>query len=123
MGGIGSGARRSTRIGNVEGMLAIDIRALRRLGVLQSGECVIDTVHWSKRGLNAATARLRADLSDIERGGTVTITGAMPDGAIKQDIAIDAVPSTFGGHPFYFVCPITAERCAEADVAAREVFG
>lgn len=29
MGGIGSGARRSTHIGNVEEMLALDIRTLR----------------------------------------------------------------------------------------------
>ena len=111
MGGIGSGARRSTRLGNVEDMLGVDIRALRRLGVLQPGECVIDTVNWSIRGLQVARARLRADLSDIERGGTVTITGAMPDGAMKQHIAIDAAPAAFGGHRCYFVCPITAERC------------
>ena len=111
MGGIGSGARRSTRVGNVEDMLAIDIRTLRRLGVLQPGECIIDTVHWSKRGLEVACARLRADLSEIEHGGTVTITGAMPDGPIKQLIAIYALPSAYGGHRCYFVCPITAERC------------
>src|SRR3546814_8518225 len=47
MGGIGSGARRSTHIGNVEQMLALDIRALRRLSVVRPGECTCDTVHWS----------------------------------------------------------------------------
>ena len=111
MGGIGSGARRSTRVGNVEEMLALDIRVLRRLGALRPGECVIDAVQWSKRGLGTASARLRADLSDIERGGTVTITGMMPDGAIKQHIAIEAMPSAFGGHRCYLVCPVTADRC------------
>jgi hypothetical protein len=111
MGGIGSGARRSTHIGNVDGMLALDIRALRRLGVVRTGECNIDTLHWSIDGLSAASARLRIDLSDLERGGVMTITGNMPDGAIKQHVAIEMVPSPFAGHRCYFICPITARRC------------
>ena len=78
MGGIGSGARRSTHIGNVEDALALDLRALRRLGVVRGGECVCDTARWSIDGLSASSARLRVDLSDIERGGVMTITGDMP---------------------------------------------
>ena len=111
MGGIGSGARRSTQVRNVEDTMALDIRVLRRLGALRSGECIIDDVYWSKGGLRTASARLRVDLSDIDYGGTVTITGRMPDGAINQRIAVDALPSAFGGHRWYFVCPVTAERC------------
>jgi hypothetical protein len=111
MGGIGSGARRSTHIGNVEDALALDIRILRRLGALRVGECVCDTVRWSIGGLSAPSARLRVDLSDIERGGTITITGDMPHGAIKQAIAIVAVPSSLGGRRCYFICPETARRC------------
>lgn len=111
MGGMGSGARRSTRLADVEDMLALDIRKLRRLGVMRVGECIIDTVHWSKRGLSTASVRLRTDLSVIERGGVMTITGAMPSGTIKQHVAIELVPSAYGGHRCYFVCPITADRC------------
>ncbi len=66
MGGMGSGAQRSKNVGNVEDAIALDIRVLRRLGVVRPGECVIDDVHWSKRGLRTACARLRVDLSDIE---------------------------------------------------------
>ena len=111
MGGIGSGARRSTHIGNVEDMLALDIRVLRRLGVVQAGECVCDTVRWSIGGLSAFCVRLRIDLSDIERGGTMTIIGDMPDGPIRQHIAIEGVPSSLGGWRCYFLCPITVRRC------------
>lgn len=111
MGGIGSGARRSTNIGNVEDALTLDIRALRRLGVVRAGECVCDTVRWSIGGLSAPNARLRVDLSDIERGGTMTITGDMPDGTIKQRVAIEGVPSSLGGWRCYFICPVTARRC------------
>lgn len=111
MGGIGSGARRSTHVGNIEEMLALDIRVLRRQGVVRPGECICDTVRWSISGLSASSARLRVDLSDIERGGVMAIMGEMPDGAIKQHIAIDMVPSPFGGHRSYFICPVTARRC------------
>lgn len=111
MGGIGSGARRSTHIGNVEEMLALDIRALRRLGVIAPGECIIDTVHWSIGGLRTASARLRIDLSDVERGGVMTIIGGMADDATKQDVAIEMMPSPFGGHRCYFICPLIARRC------------
>lgn len=111
MGGIGSGARRSTHIGNVEDMLALDIRVLRRLGVVRAGECTCDTVHWTTGGLSTSRARLRVDLSDIERGGIMVIVGGMPDGAIKQHVAIEMVPSPFGGHRCYFICPFTARRC------------
>lgn len=111
MGWTGSGAQRSTQVGNVEDAVALDIRVLRRLGVVRAGECICDTVRWSSAGLNARSARLRVDLDDIERGGTMNITGDMPDGAICQQIAIEAVPSRFGGWRCYFVCPITAKRC------------
>lgn len=111
MGGIGSGARRSTHIGNVEESLALDIRVLRRLGVVRPGECTCDTVHWSIGGLSASSVRLRVDLSDIERGGVMAITGNVPDGAIKQRVAIETVPSPFGGHRCYFICPMSGHRC------------
>lgn len=111
MGGIGSGARRTTHIGNVEDTLALDIRALRRLGVVRHGECICETVQWSISDLNASSAHLRTDLSDIERGGVMTIAMHTPDGTIKQDLAIEMIPTPFGGHRCFFVCPITTQRC------------
>lgn len=111
MGGIGSGAQRSTHIGNVEDMLALDIRVLRRLGIVRPGECIIDTVHWAIGGLSTSCVRLRIDLSDIERDGGMTVTGEMSDGAIKQNVAIEMVPSPFGGYRCYFICPIIGVRC------------
>lgn len=122
MGGIGSGARPTTRIGNVEEMLALDIRILRRLGVVRAGECTCDTVRWSIGGLSAASARLRIDLSDIVRGGVMAITGEMPHGAVKQHVAVEMVPSPFGGHRCYFICPFNSRRC-EVLYYARGRFG
>lgn len=122
MGGIGSGARRSTHIGNVEQMLALDIRKLRRQGVVRAGEYNCDTVHWSIGGLSASSARLRIDLSDIERGGVMEVTGDMRDGSIKQHVAIEMVQSPFGGYRCYFICPISGHRC-EVIYYARGRFG
>lgn len=111
MGGIGSGTRRSTHIGNVEQMLALDIRILRRLGVVRPGVCICDTVHWLIGGLSASSARLRVDLSDIERGGVMAISADLPDGTTKQKVAIEMMPSAVGGHRCFFICPFTGQRC------------
>lgn len=124
MGGIGSGAKRRSRVGDVEGVLALDIRAMRRVGALQPGECIIDTVCWSLHGSRGASARLRSDLSAVERGGVITITGRMPDGPICQQVAIEPVPAGFGGWRCYFICPVSADRCevlyyAEGRFASR----
>jgi hypothetical protein len=111
MGGFGSGAERSTHIGNVEDTVAIDIRILRRLGVIAPGECVIDTICWSNGGCDAPSARLRSDLSGGERGGTMQIDFTSSGTTIKQHVAIDAVPSGFGGWRYYLICPIVGQRC------------
>lgn len=111
MGGIGSGARRTTNIGNVEDTLALDIRALRRLGALRHGECVITPVRWAQHALIAPSGRLRIDLSEPEDGGTMMVTAMMPGGQVDQRIAIELVPAPLGGHRCYFICPITGDRC------------
>ena len=111
MGGLGSGAQRSTHIGNVEDMIAIDIRALRRLGFIRPGECVIDRVRWANGGLGAPSARLRIDLCHVERGGVMLIEYSDTISTIKQSIAVNAVLSGLGGWRCYFICPVTGRRC------------
>ncbi|GLV30096.1 hypothetical protein TomTYG75_26120 [Sphingobium sp. TomTYG75] len=124
MGGIGSGARRSTHIGDIEDALALDIRILRRLGVARPGECVIDTICWSTGDPERPTARLRIDLSDGAYC-TMAITADMLDDAITQRIMIDAVPSGFDGIRHYFLCPVMGHRCevlyyADGQFASRQ---
>ncbi|MBX3564841.1 MAG: hypothetical protein KF730_09720 [Sphingomonas sp.] len=124
MGGLGSGSERSINVGNVEDALALDIRALRRLGIARPGECVCDTVRWSNGGLNAPSARLRVDLGDVERGGGMRIVSNLIDGPGMQHVAIEALPTSWGGWRFYLICPITARRCevlyyAEGRFASR----
>lgn len=111
MGGLGSGSERSINVGNVEDALALDIRELRRLGVARPSECVCDTVRWSNGGLNAPSARLRVDLSDVQRGGVMRIVSNIIDGIGVQHVAIEVVPTSWGGCRCYFICPVMARRC------------
>jgi hypothetical protein len=111
MGGIGSGARRTTSVGNVEDTLAIDIRALRRLGALRHGECVITPVSWAKHALSVPSGRLRVDLSEPEDGSTMTVAAMMPGGQVDQRIEIELATAPLGGHRCYFICPVTGDRC------------
>jgi hypothetical protein len=98
-------------VGNVEDTLALDIRALRRLGALRHGECVITPVRWSNRVLSEPSARLRVDLSQPKAGGTMIVTAEMPGGEVKQCVGIEAMPAPLGGHRCYFICPVTGDRC------------
>lgn len=110
MGGLGSGARRSTHIADVENMQALDIRALRRLGVARPGECVIDTICWSTGDYERPAARLRIDLSD-PACCTIIISASMIDHVVTQRIHVEAVPSGFGGIRYYLLCPRSGRRC------------
>lgn len=110
MGGINSGRRATTHEGKVEHALSVDVRALRRLGLVRAGECMIDTLHWSNGGLRAAEGRVRIDLSDID-AATVAITARTPHGTLSQRVAIEGIPCRFGGHRFYYLCPDTGRRC------------
>lgn len=105
MGGTGSGAYRSTNVANVEDVLALDVRVLRRLGALVIGECVITNLSWSRRGLSALEARLRADMRSLS--GVIALRGS----SISQHVDVDTRAAGFGGRRYYFVCPITSNRC------------
>lgn len=127
MGGINSGRRPTSHLGTVEHTLFIDMRVLRRLGLVRAGECMIDTLRWSKGGLRIAEGRVRVDLSDTDCEN-VAITAQTPHGTIKQRIAIEAIPCRFGGHRFYFLCPDTGCRCevlylARGRFASRQAHG
>ncbi len=109
MGGIGSGRRSTTHEGVVEDAPALSMRDLRRLGLVKSGECVIDTVRWSQRGLTVTEARVRVDLSNPE-AGTITLT-VVGQSRVAQTITVEGVPCRYGGHRFYFTCPEQGRRC------------
>lgn len=110
MGGVNSGRRPTRHLGIVEQALALDIRALRRLGLVRSGECTIDTIFWSNGGSSALEARVRADLSDVD-SATLVVTTQASCGVTEQRISVKGKPCRYGGRRFYFLCPDLGHRC------------
>ena len=108
MGRINSGRRRSVHRGAVEQFPVIDLRVLKRAGLLKPGECTYDTLHWRNQDLEALEVRIFVDLSDegdasIRMAGDVTL----------QRAAIECVACPFGGYRCYFLCPLSGTRCEQ----------
>lgn len=105
MGGINSGRKRSVHRGAVEQFPVIDLRVLKRAGLLKPGECTYDTLRWRNQDLGALEVRIFVDLSD-EDDASIRIAGDVPD----QRAAIECVPCPYGGYRCYFLCPLTGAR-------------
>lgn len=123
MGGINSGRRRSVHRGAVEHYPAIDLRILRRAGLIAPGECTYDTLSWRNQASRALRARIFVDLSDAD-DASLRIVG---DG-IDQRAAMACVPWAFGGMRCYFLCPIYGTRCevlylVDGILASRKAHG
>jgi len=106
MGGINSGRRRTVSRGAVEQYPALDLRILRRAGLIRPGECTYDTLTWRNQAPEALSIRIFVDLSD-DLHASIRLRGD----AVTQDIALTAVASGFGGVRHHMVCPIAARRC------------
>lgn len=108
MGGINSGRRRSVHRGAVEQFPVIDLRMLKRAGLLKPGECTYDTLCWRNQDLEVLEVRIFVDLSD-EDDASIRIAGDVPD----QRAAIECVPCPYGGYRCYFLCPLAGRRCEQ----------
>lgn len=108
MGGINSGRQRSVHRGAVEQFPVIDLRVLKRAGLLKPGECTYDTLRWRNQDLEAHEVRIFVDLSD-EDDASIRIAGDVPD----QRAAIECVPCPYGGYRCYFLCPLNDMRCEQ----------
>lgn len=108
MGGINSGRRRSVHRGAVEQFPVIDLRVLKRAGLLKPGECTYDTLCWRNQDLEMLEVRIFVDLIDAG-DGSIRIAGDVP----SQRAAIECVPCPYGGYRCYFLCPLTGTRCEQ----------
>ncbi|MXP27673.1 hypothetical protein GRI58_02405 [Porphyrobacter algicida] len=123
MGGINSGRRRSVHHGAVEQFPVIDLRVLKRAGLLKPGECTYDTLRWRNQDLEALEVRIFVDLSDDD-DASIRIAGDVPD----QRAAVECVSGPFGGYRCYFLCPLTGKHCeqlflADGTFASRKAHG
>lgn len=108
MGGINSGRQRTVHRGAVEQFPVIDLRVLKRAGLLKPTECTYDTLRWRNQDLNALEVRIFVDLSDVA-DAAIRISGDVPG----QRAAIECVSCRYGGFRCYFLCPLTGTRCEQ----------
>jgi len=108
MGGINSGRRRSVHRGAVEQFPVIDLRVLKRAGLLKPGECTYDMLCWRNQELEALEVRIFVDLSDAD-DASLRVAGDVPD----QRVVIERAPCPYGGYRCYFHCPLTGTRCEQ----------
>jgi hypothetical protein len=115
MGGIHSGRRRSVHRGAVEQYPVIDLRILRRAGMLTVGECTYTTLRWRNLAQKALGVRILIDLSDT--GDASMRIVAENYGAIAERVSIECVPCPYGGVRCYFLCPLIGVRCEQLFLA------
>lgn len=112
MGGINSGRRRSVNRGAVEQFPCIDLRILRRAGLLLHRECTYDTLYWRNQVLGGLSAQIFIDLSNVN-AASIKIIVRNAEFAINERVAMDCVPCNLGGVRCYFLCPINGHRCEQ----------
>ena len=111
MGGWSSGRYRTRNAGAVEATLRIDMRALRRRGFVKPG-CVMSGLwRWSQSGEASGSVALAVELDGPDAGGILRLNYAQ-DGVPRCDrVSIIAALCRYGGHRFYFLCPVRDARC------------
>ena len=101
MGGLGSGSRFDKK-NVVEDYDALDVRHLKRNGVLQPG--ARGSISWSRRGGEVSSIGLRA-----ERGRVVLKyrhkKGFSDWQDVEQSVPLTWTPCNLGGHRPWFMCP------------------
>jgi hypothetical protein len=112
MGGVNSGRRRSIHRGAVEQYPAIDLRVLRRAGLLSAGQCTYTTLHWQNQAPEALSARIFIDLSDTD-DAAIRIVHCEDYGTTAERVAVECVPCPYGGVRCYFLCPLIGVRCEQ----------
>jgi hypothetical protein len=116
MGGVNSGRRRSINRGAVEQYPAIDLRVLRRAGLLGDGQCSYTTLHWGNQGPETLSVRILIDLSDTG-DASMRIVRSDDYCATAERVAIECVPCPYGGVRCYFLCPLIGVRCEQLFLA------
>jgi len=110
LGGYSSGRYRTRNRGTVEETLRLDMPLLRRLGFLRPGAIATGPVRWTRGGEPSGSISLKVDLSSLDDAHAV-LTYAADGKPTVQRVQLVAEPCRFGGHRFYWLCPVTWRRC------------
>ena len=109
MGGSASGRHRTRNRGTVNEVCRIDLRVLRRLGVLREGHTVSGTLHWTRRGEPSGSMGYTVVMDAEDR--RLILSYSTGGEARTVTVQLEAVPMRFGGFRYYALCPRTLRRC------------
>ena len=117
MGGIGSG-RRPSHAGKdtTEDSMPLDIRRLRRAGVLTPGRFV--GWQWTQNDRVYASIRIIAGTGSLALAYSYTPRGQTAE-SVRQTVRIETTPCNLGGHRQWFTCPSCTRRVAVIYGAGR----
>ena len=110
MGGHSSGRYRTRNRGSIEQSLRLDLTRLRRMGFVQPGCIVSGPQRWTRGGEAAGSISLKVDLSSLDDAHAI-LTYNANDVPKVQRVQLAVAPCRFGGHRFFWVCPVTGRRC------------
>lgn len=110
MGGNSSGRYRTKSRGALETAMRLEMKRVRKCGFLRPGAASTGPMRWTRGGEPSGSITLTVDLSQF--GDPFAVLSYSVDGTPRvQRVQIDAVPCRFGGHRFFWRCPVSGRRC------------
>ncbi len=109
MGGPGSGRRPSFPT-TLDDLRAVDLRYLRRHGMLEPGRC--GTLRWSRAGRETGSVGFTVDRDALTL--TYRTRGHSGEGwtEVVEPVRLSRTAQPFGGERAWFACPGCSRRCA-----------
>lgn len=115
MGSSNSGRYRTRNIGAMEQATTLDVRQLRRQGMVAPHIRADGVLTW-RDGSGREIASIQIFVEMGAEKGVASLSYSHKDEARKQHIRLESRPMPYGGRRFYFVCPSRGHLCERLPV-------
>lgn len=105
-----SGRRRWVNLGDIDSVRVLDIRVLRRRGLIRAGLIARTVWAWKRGDNDYGSVGLVACAADPQNA-VLTVAYEADGVNHKESISLEAASCRYGGHRFYFRCPASGRRC------------
>jgi hypothetical protein len=110
MGGYSSGRNRTRNRGAVEATYRLDMRQLRRRGLVRPGERASTLWSWKRAEETTGSINVAVNLTDPDNGHA-ELTFSVGGEPRYVRVTMEAVACRYGGRRYYFLCPRSGRRC------------